>query len=358
MTQEKIQVFIVDDSSLVRNLLTKGLALDAGISVIGSAEHGQDALNQLRTLSPDVVITDMDMPVMNGLEFIEKLMATRPMPIVLLSSWAQNDKVITQQALEAGAADFIAKPTALSPNGFQETLKRLVVKIKTVAANRSRVGNTTPNALPLPHPAAALSQQAAPPILPSAVASSAMSAVASPMPSASSREPLNLEKRTNQTILGIGELAAAKTPGTTLKTFALGSCVAVHLFSPSNDIVGMVHIALPASSIAPDKVQSLPGYFADTAITTLIDTMRSLGYTKPVAHLTAKIAGGATTAADASNHFKIGERNIAAVKYVLQTLNIPLVAEDVGGSNSRTVFVEVGSPMVHISLADRSAWTI
>jgi chemotaxis protein CheD len=350
MIQEKIQVFIVDDSSLVRNLLTKGLALDAAISIIGSAEHGQDALNQLRTLAPDVVVTDMDMPVMNGLEFIEKLMATRPMPIVLLSSWAQNDKVITQQALEAGAADFIAKPTALNPNGFQETLKRLVVKIKTVAANRSRIGSVVPNALSTQHPAAQLPQQTVQPTLGSAAAPAGAFA--------DKREPLNLEKRSNQTILGIGELAATKTPGTVLKTFALGSCVAVHLFSPANDVVGMVHIALPASSIAPDKAKSLPGYFADTAITALIETMRSLGYTKPVPHLTAKIVGGALTAADTSNHFKIGERNIAAVKYVLQALNIPLAAEDVGGNNSRTVFVEFGSQTVHISLADRSMWNI
>jgi chemotaxis protein CheD len=334
-TGSSIAVYLVDDSSLVRTLLAKSLAMAEGITVVGAADNGQQALEFLTMQKPpvavDVLITDMDMPVMNGLELIQRVMATRPMPIILLSSWAHNDRQITQSSLEAGAADFVPKPSAMNPQGFQETLNALVMKIKTVASTHNAVASST----------------------------TARSTRANAATDIGTVPPVHFEKRINQTILGIGELNAVSTStGGGLKTFALGSCVAVHLFTPSNDIIGMAHIALPASSIAPDKAVTLPGYFADTAIPALIGKMRDLGFAQAESTLGAKIVGGASTAADTNNHFKIGERNIQAVKQILSSKGITLSAEDVGGSQSRTVAVQPASPQVTISLGDRTTWTI
>ncbi len=328
---EKVRVLLIDDSSLVRDLLVKSLAVpDSGIDIVGTAVNGQDGLEKLLMLKPNVVVTDMDMPIMNGLEFIQQAMVRSPLPIIVLSSWTQNDKSITLQALEAGAADFIPKPSALNPQGFQETLSRLVAKIK--AASRVAV----------------IAQQAQPPI-PAVVPSLPLPQI----PKKSSLPVPNYEERIPQSIIGVGEYAASNEYGKMIKTFALGSCIAVNLFSPTFDVVGMVHIALASSTTSPDKAKVLPGYFADTAIPVLINEMRAVGFRKPVSQLVAKIAGGAQTSADANNYFKIGEKNITAVKTLLQALGISLLAEDVGDAFSRTVFIQVGSKAVHISSPER-----
>jgi two-component system, chemotaxis family, protein-glutamate methylesterase/glutaminase len=96
---DKVRLLLVDDSALVRDLLFRSIsAFDSSIEVVGVAVNGRDGLEKLAALKPDVVVTDMDMPVMNGLEFIRQAMMQRPLPIIVLSSWTQNDKSITLQA--------------------------------------------------------------------------------------------------------------------------------------------------------------------------------------------------------------------------------------------------------------------
>lgn len=368
---DKVRVLLIDDSSLVRDLLVKSLSTaDSGVEIVGTAIHGQEGLEKLTLLKPEVVVTDMDMPVMNGLDFIRHAMAKAPLPIIVLSSWTQNDKSITLQALEAGAADYISKPSALNPQGFHETLGRLIVKIKAAARiaqnirpNASVSVDNSPNGVVLPQskqvsqPALQRPIISAPPFSAGKTGASIGEVVQQGMTTPQQVQPskLNYEERIAQTIIGVGEYAASNEYGKLIKTFALGSCVALNLFSPTFDIVGMVHIALSTSSTSPEKANLLPGYFADTALPVLINEMRSVGYRKPVSQLLAKIAGGAQTSADANNYFKIGEKNIAAVKTLLQALSISLIAEDVGDSFSRTVFIQVGSKAVHITSPDRKS---
>jgi chemotaxis protein CheD len=359
---EKIRILIVDDSSLVRDLLTKALtAPEHELDLVGAAIHGQDALDKLQTLNVDVVVTDMEMPVMNGLDFIRAAMARHQLPIIVLSSWAHNDKNITLQALEAGAADFIPKPSALNPQGFQETLTRLVVKIKAAARiagprfTSSIPANTTVSSASSPIPRSASVFAPLPSVQP-ALQTQPMQAQAIAQPFVLSSP--NYEERIPQLILGVGEIGAANEYGKIVKTFALGSCVALMLFSPTFDVVGMAHIALATSTTSPEKAHVLPGYFADTALPALINEMRAKGYRKPISQLLAKMTGGAQTGADTGNYFKIGEKNIAAIKTLLQTFGISLIGEDTGQSFSRTVFVQVGSKAVHVSSPEKKPWIV
>jgi chemotaxis protein CheD len=347
---EKIRVLLVDDSPLVRDILTKALAApEYDVEIIGTAIHGRDALEKIQTHDVDVVVTDMEMPVMNGLDFIRAAMALDPLPVIVLSSWAHNDKNITLQALEAGAVDFIPKPSALHPQGFQETLSRLVVKIRAAfrvaGAKRTRQhssDNITQNS-PL-HDT---------PIFQSFTPPSQIAPIKGFTPST-----LNYEERIPQIIVGVGEIGVSNEYGKIIKTFALGSCVAVNLFSPTFDVAGMAHVALANSTTSPEKAKDLPGYFADTALPALITELRAKGYRKPIAQLVAKIVGGAQTGADSGNYFRIGEKNVAAVKDLLPKFGITLLAEDTGQSFSRTVFIQVGSKAVHIASPERKPWVV
>ncbi|MBW1792252.1 MAG: chemotaxis protein CheD, partial [Deltaproteobacteria bacterium] len=111
-------------------------------------------------------------------------------------------------------------------------------------------------------------------------------------------------------ILGVGDFGASNTPGDIVKTFALGSCVAVIMLHAKTKCVGMVHVALPDSSIdTTNKAQTKPGYFADTGIPSLIKLMQSMGCKGPGRNggLTVKIAGGANVMA-CNDTFQIGKR--------------------------------------------------
>lgn len=158
-------------------------------------------------------------------------------------------------------------------------------------------------------------------------------------------------------ILGIGHLGAANMPGSTIKTFALGSCVALVLFSPSCKGVGMVHVALSDSSINPTRAAELPGYFADTGFPALMKKMAMMNRGKPDPQMFAKITGGASMIG-ASDVFNIGLRNVAKIKELLRTAGIPLRAEDTGKSISRTVTAEIGSDGVEVFTPGRPTWKI
>ncbi len=158
-------------------------------------------------------------------------------------------------------------------------------------------------------------------------------------------------------VLGIGHMGAANMPGSTIKTFALGSCVALVLFSPNCQGVGMVHIALSDSSINPTRAAELPGYFADTGFPALMKKMAMMNRGKPDPRIFAKITGGASMIG-ASDVFNIGLRNVAKIKEILRTAGIPLRAEDTGKSISRTVSTEIGSDDVLILTPGRPTWKI
>ncbi len=126
----KIKVLVIDDSALVRDILTKGLSADPGLEVVGSAADvfiGRDLIIKLK---PDVLTLDIEMPRMDGIEFLRRLMPQFPLPVVVVSSLTQRGKYITMQALEAGAIDFVPKPASDVARGLNEMMTELRTKIK------------------------------------------------------------------------------------------------------------------------------------------------------------------------------------------------------------------------------------
>jgi|UniRef100_A0A7C4Y5C9 two-component system chemotaxis response regulator CheB len=105
-----IKVLIVDDSSFMRKLLRDILEANPDIKIVGMAKNGEEAIEMNETLNPDVITMDVEMPVMNGIEAVEKIMKTNPKPIIMLSAHTKENAKITMEALEKGAFDFIPKP--------------------------------------------------------------------------------------------------------------------------------------------------------------------------------------------------------------------------------------------------------
>lgn len=158
-------------------------------------------------------------------------------------------------------------------------------------------------------------------------------------------------------ILGIGDYGASKTAGAMVKTYALGSCVAVTMYDPGLRVAGMVHVALPDSKINPAKGQDCPGYFADLGVPLLFKEMVRLGCQPRGRGLIVKMMGGASVMAG-NDTFNIGKRNVLAVKKILWSLGLGAVAEDVGANYSRTVSLHVDSGLVNVSCPGRGQWQI
>lgn len=127
---KKIRVLIIDDSALVRDILTKGLSSDETIEVVGSAPDVFVGRDMIVNLKPDVLTLDIEMPRMDGIEFLQRLMPQYPIPVVVVSSLTQRGKYITLQALESGAVDFVPKPAIDVARGLKEMMLELRTKIK------------------------------------------------------------------------------------------------------------------------------------------------------------------------------------------------------------------------------------
>lgn len=131
----KIKVLIVDDSLLFRETLAKEIAKDFGIEVIGTAENPFVARDMILELKPDVVTLDVEMPKMDGIAFLKKLMPQYPLPVIVVSSLGTN----VFEALDAGAVDFVTKPDAGKAGGINSFINELIVKIKI--ASTAKVGS-------------------------------------------------------------------------------------------------------------------------------------------------------------------------------------------------------------------------
>jgi two-component system chemotaxis response regulator CheB len=105
-----IRVLIVDDSRMIRDILTDILKEQPDIEVVGGAADAFEARDMIRDLKPDVITLDVEMPKMNGLEFLDKLMRAKPMPVVMISSFTETGSEVTVRALELGAVEFVTKP--------------------------------------------------------------------------------------------------------------------------------------------------------------------------------------------------------------------------------------------------------
>lgn len=135
---KKIRVLIVDDSALIRQLLTELLSKDPNLEVVGTASDPYVARDKIMKLNPDVLTLDVEMPRMDGLTFLEKLMASRPMPVVMVSSLTEKGCQTTLKALELGAVDFVTKPKLDLSNCVREIARDLVLKIRSAAGANVR----------------------------------------------------------------------------------------------------------------------------------------------------------------------------------------------------------------------------
>ncbi|WP_026261569.1 protein-glutamate methylesterase/protein-glutamine glutaminase [Kiloniella laminariae] len=133
---KQTKVLIVDDSALMRELLQALLSRDPGIHVVGTAADPFQARQMIKQLLPDVITLDIEMPKMDGLSFLEKIMTLRPMPVVMVSSLTQAGAEATITALELGAVDFFPKPKLGMQKGIEKRADELISKVKSAAGAR------------------------------------------------------------------------------------------------------------------------------------------------------------------------------------------------------------------------------
>lgn len=133
-----ISVLVVDDSALIRSLLKEIIQADPELRLVGCAPDAFVARDLIKQHAPDVISLDVEMPRMDGLTFLDKLMKARPTPVLMISSLTERGSEATLRALELGAVDFIAKPRLGIAEGMQAYAEEIRAKLKTVARARLR----------------------------------------------------------------------------------------------------------------------------------------------------------------------------------------------------------------------------
>src|SRR5690606_29287727 len=131
-----VRVLVVDDSATMRSLISAVLRRDPEITVIGQAGDPLEAREAIKQLNPDVITLDVEMPNMNGLAFLEKIMRLRPMPVVMVSTLTQVGAEVSLAALELGAVDCVGKPAA--GMHADQAFAGLAAKVKAAARARVR----------------------------------------------------------------------------------------------------------------------------------------------------------------------------------------------------------------------------
>src|SRR3954465_9419643 len=141
----KIKVLIVDDSALIRSVMKEIINSQPDMEVVGVAPDPIVARDLIKQTNPDVLTLDVEMPRMDGLDFLEKLMRLRPMPVVMVSTLTERGSEITLRALELGAVDFVTKPKLSIQSGMLEYAELITDKIRAAAKARIK-----PRTLPVP----------------------------------------------------------------------------------------------------------------------------------------------------------------------------------------------------------------
>ncbi|WP_343593115.1 chemotaxis response regulator protein-glutamate methylesterase [Paracidovorax wautersii] len=136
----KIRVIVVDDSALVRSLLAEIINRQPDMECIGTANDPLIAREMIRETNPDVITLDVEMPRMDGIDFLGRLMRLRPMPVVMISTLTERGAEVTMRALELGAVDFVAKPRVGLSSGLTELATQIVEKIRVAAVAQVRRG--------------------------------------------------------------------------------------------------------------------------------------------------------------------------------------------------------------------------
>jgi two-component system, chemotaxis family, protein-glutamate methylesterase/glutaminase len=133
---DKIKVLVVDDSALVRKIISDVLQRDPEIEVIGTANNGKSAVLKNQTMNPDVITMDIEMPIMDGLEALREIIATKPKPVIMMSVLTQYGAEATFKALEYGAVDFIPKPSTSLSLTVDDIAELLITKVKSVRRSK------------------------------------------------------------------------------------------------------------------------------------------------------------------------------------------------------------------------------
>lgn len=147
----KTKVLIVDDSALIRSVMSEIVNSQADMEVVATAPDPLVARELIKKHNPDVLTLDVEMPKMDGLDFLEKLMRLRPMPVLMVSSLTERGSEITMRALELGAVDFVTKPKLSIQTGMREYTELIADKIRAAARARvKRISASAPQAVALP----------------------------------------------------------------------------------------------------------------------------------------------------------------------------------------------------------------
>jgi chemotaxis protein CheD len=139
-------------------------------------------------------------------------------------------------------------------------------------------------------------------------------------------------------IVGISDLKVSNNPDDVLITYALGSCIGVAVFDPKARVGGLLHFMLPDSTLDANKAKTMPAMFADTGITLLFKSCYAIGAEKK--RMIVKVAGGASILDD-TNYFRIGQKNITAMRKIFWRNNVLIDSEDTGDNFNRTVKLEL-----------------
>ncbi|NRF70148.1 chemotaxis response regulator protein-glutamate methylesterase [Aquincola sp. S2] len=142
----KTRVVVVDDSALVRGLLAEIINKQPDMECVGAASDPFVAREMIRNLNPDVITLDVEMPKMDGIDFLSKLMRLRPMPVVMVSTLTERGAEVTLRALELGAIDFVAKPKIGVADGLRQLAEDITEKVRT--ASKAHVRRLPPAAAP------------------------------------------------------------------------------------------------------------------------------------------------------------------------------------------------------------------
>lgn len=133
------KVFIVDDSKVIKYILTDILSRDKSIEVVGTASDPYEAKDKILALNPDVITLDVEMPRMNGIDFLKELLRYKPIPVIMISSYTKHNSDLTIEALSIGAIDFITKPLENPSTGLKKLSKEIIAKVKAAARSKVKV---------------------------------------------------------------------------------------------------------------------------------------------------------------------------------------------------------------------------
>jgi two-component system chemotaxis response regulator CheB len=146
----KSKVLIIDDSAVMREILGQILSRDPDLEVVGTASDPYIARDKVLRLHPDVITLDVEMPRMDGLTFLDKLMRAHPVPVVMISSLTERSCDITWKALELGATDFVTKPKLDVQSGTLQLAGEIIEKVKAAARAKVRPAHSFPATPPTP----------------------------------------------------------------------------------------------------------------------------------------------------------------------------------------------------------------